>query len=143
MHKTLDLLIEEFRVAQEIGVSTLRHDLKIPLPTSEKNWFQYCCENNLYEIKNLNGIGIYAHGYGIELKIGTLTIDFDWGAKGEPDGFDGWRLYNFSRDNLPKIKCEHLEVNSWFESALEVGELIKGGKLYYDPDRRAMQTTNE
>lgn len=137
MNPTLAVLIEEFRDAQDIGVATLLNDLKIPQPRSGIGWVHFCEARGLYETKILHGVGVNAHGYGIELKIGPLTIDFDWGAKGEPDGFDGWRLYNFAMDNLSHIECTHEVVNQWLEDALGAGELTKEGNLYYDPKRRA------
>jgi len=137
MHDTLDRLIEEYRAAQDVGVRTLLRDLGVPQPSSGGDWWLYCSKNGLYNSNQLGGIPIYAHGYGIELKIGSLTIDFDWGPSGEPDGFDGWRLYKFSLDNLAAIKCSHSEVNAWLEDALANGELIKVGSLYFDPNRRS------
>ena len=67
------------------------------------------------------------------------TIDFDWGSNGEPDGFDSWRLYNYSLDNLPSVESTHSVVNDWLDAALADGELIKVGGLYYDPKHRAPQ----
>lgn len=137
MQPVLDTLIDRFRSAQDTAVETLIHQLNIPHPESNLAWALYCGETGLHEMRELNGIGIYAHGYGIELKMDDLTIDFDWGTNGEPDGFDGWRLYNFSLDNSPEIECSHNDVNSWLESAHSDGELLKEGSLYYDPKRRA------
>lgn len=136
MNPTLEILIERFRGAQDIGVAKLIHELAVPRPTSGVDWVHYCSQSGLYKTNEIRGVGVYAHGYGIELKIGPLTIDFDWGANGEPDGFDGWRLYNFALDNLPDIECTHADVNGWLDDALGDGELTKEGNLYYDPNRR-------
>jgi hypothetical protein len=136
MNQTIDLLIDRFRKAQDIGVKTLTDQLEIPRPISNRHWWRYCQENDLYSIDNQNGVGIYAHGYGIALTIGKLRIDFDWGDNGEADGFDGWRLYNFACDNCPEIGCSHEIVIDWLEEALKEGSLIKSGELYYDPKRR-------
>jgi hypothetical protein len=99
MKPELESLIKQFRAAQDVGVATIRDTLSLPLPKSGPDWVHYCCANGIQKINELNGIPIYAHGYGIELKIDELTIDFDWGPNGEPDGFDAWRLYNFTLDN--------------------------------------------
>lgn len=117
MNATLDSLIEEFRAAQDIGVSTLVNALGIPRPSSDLDWLHYCCQNGLHSIDELHGVGIYAHGYGVELKIGSLTIDFDWGENGEPDGFDAWRLWNFRLDNHPEIACSYELARQWLDSA--------------------------
>lgn len=137
MFPILDTLINRFRDAQDVAVATLIHQLNIPQPESNRAWSLYCAENGLHQTRELNGIGIYAHGYGIELKIDELTIDFDWGDNGEPDGFDGWRLYTFSTNNCPDIECSHSDVDGWLESAYAAGELLKEGSLYYDPRCRA------
>ena len=69
MKPELNTLIERFRTAQDIGVDTLIRVLGFPLPASNRDWFRYCCDNGVYSLKERNGIGIYAHGYGIELKL--------------------------------------------------------------------------
>jgi hypothetical protein len=92
---------------------------------------------SMVRIKELNDVPIYAHGYGIELKIGDLTIDFDWGPSGEPDGFDAWRLYNFTLDNPTGVACTHEEVIRWIDEAYANGELERIEYTYFDPHRRA------
>jgi len=137
MLPVLDDLIGRFRKAQDIAVHTLVHKLSIPQPDSNRAWAFYCVEKGLHQARELKGVGVYAHGYGIELKIENLTIDFDWGDHGEPDGFDGWRLWNFRTDNCSQVGCTHTDVISWLEDSHNDGELIKQGSLYYDPKRRA------
>lgn len=137
MNPQLESLIKQFRSAQDVVVATIRDTLSLPLPKSGAEWAHYCCANGLLKINELNGIPIYAHGCGIELKIGELTIDFDWGPSGEPDGFDAWRLYNFMLDNAVGVQCTHKDVIRWIEGALENGELERIGDTYFDPKRRA------
>ena len=97
----------------------------------------YCCDNGIQKLKELNGIPIYAHDYGIELKIGDLTIDFDWGPNGEPDGFDAWRLYNFTLDNATGVQFTHNDVIQWIDAAFKNGELQRIDYTYFDPKRRS------
>lgn len=137
MLPVLDNLIDRFRRAQDIAVRALIHELAIPQPKSNRAWIFDCIENGLHKVRDRNGIAIYVHGYGVELKINDLTIDFDWGENGEPDGFDGWRLWNFRTDNCPEVICSHEDVKSWLKTAHNDGELIMVGSLYYDPNRRA------
>lgn len=133
----LDDLIRNFRNSQDYAVHKLTHELSIPLPKSNRAWLFYCLQNGLHDAQELNGIGIYAHGYGIELKIDGLTIDFDWGDTGDPDGFDGWRLWNFQTENHTEVEFSHSDVNDWLKTAFSNGELIKDTSLYFDPKRRA------
>lgn len=137
MKPELRTLIDRFREAQDQGVQTLVRVLRLPLPSSGRDWALYCEENEIHSLRELRGVGIHAHGFGVELKIGDLTIDFDWGFNGEPDGFDGWRLYNFTLDNETGVKCTHEEVNAWLEEAERDGELIQGRYLYFDSTRRS------
>ena len=137
MTPELETLIKHFRAAQDAGVATIRDTLKLPFPTSGPDWVHYCCAHGLQKITELNGIPIYAHGYGIELKIGDLTIDFDWGANGEPDGFDAWRLYTFTLDNATGVQGTPEEVIRWIDAALANGELERIDYAYFDPKQRA------
>ncbi|MCA9175244.1 MAG: hypothetical protein KDB14_12235 [Planctomycetales bacterium] len=137
MKAELDVLIQYFRDAQDIGVATIRDVLQMPLPKSGLDWVQYCCNHGIQRLKELNGVPIYAHGFGIELTLGELTIDFDWGPNGEPDGFDAWRLYNFTLTNATGVECSHNDVIQWIDAAFENGELHQVGGTYFDPRRRA------
>ncbi|MGN6545331.1 MAG: DUF6896 domain-containing protein [Aureliella sp.] len=138
MKPELDSLIRQFRDAQDIAVSVITEVLRIPLPRSGPDWVKYCWATELQKRRELGGIPIYAHGFGIELSIGSLKIDFDWGPNGEPDGFDVWRLYNFTLDNSTGVACTHEEVLQWVDEAYAIGELQRSGDTYFDPRRRAL-----
>jgi hypothetical protein len=142
MKPELETLIRCFRDAQDVGVATVRDTLQIPLPKSGPDWVHYCWNNGIQKLKELNGVPIYAHGYGIELKIGELTIDFDWGPNGEADGFDAWRLYNFTLDNDTGVECTHDDVIQWIEAAFKNGELQRSNHTYFDPKRRVAAQHN-
>ncbi len=137
MTPELDSLVRQFRDAQDVAVSTITETFKMPFPKSGPDWVRYCCDNGIQTLRELDGIPIYAHGYGIELRIGNLTIDFDWGPNGEPDGFDAWRLYNFTLDNETGIQCSHQDVIEWINDAYESGDLERVQYTYFDPTRRA------
>lgn len=137
MKPELETLIRHFRAAQDVGVATVRDTLHIPPPKSGLDWVHYCCNNGIHQLNELKGIPIYAHGYGIELKIGDLTIDFDWGPNGEGDGFDSWRLFKFNLDNRTGVQCTHKDVIQWIDDAYENDELQRIDYTYFDPKRRA------
>jgi hypothetical protein len=135
-------MIGRFRMAQDRGVTfivrVLGDVLDIRLPVSNREWITICAESGLYDLRSVNGVEVYAHGYGIELSDEELTVDFDWGAAGEPDGFDAWRLWNFFRVNHLPVACESFtQLKSWLEEAAESGELIRDLHLYYSPLHRA------
>jgi hypothetical protein len=144
MHPVLADIIERFRRAQDRGVEAivevLGPALGVRLPASNREWVSLCAECGLYNVRWVNGIQIYAHGYGIELVLEDVTIDFDWGAAGEPDGFDAWRLWNFVSVNKLDVACEgHLQMQSWLQQAHQCGVLTQEGLygLYYSPAHRA------
>lgn len=137
MNPELDSLIERFREAQDIGVRTLTEQLQIPQPASNREWPVVCIDHQIDRRCRRKEIDIYTHGFGIELKIEDLTIDFDWGENGEPDGFDAWRLYNYTLDNGGPESFTHDSIQTIIDDALAAGELIKSGTLYFDPKRRA------
>jgi hypothetical protein len=139
MHHTLNLLIDGFRAAQDAAVAILLNDLQIPRPTSGLDWSRYIARTKLDAVESIQGIGIRAHGYGVEVSSQATVIDFDWGDNGEADGFDGWRLYVFALNNHPELNCSHSEINCWLDGAQRAKLLIKAGSLYYDPTRRAQR----
>jgi hypothetical protein len=144
MHTGLLTLIERFREAQDRGVAfivnVLGPTLGVRLPTSPSDWVAICGETGLYNVRWINGVEVYSHGYGIELVIDGLTIDFDWGEAGDPDGFDEWWLWNFARLNPSLVPCpEHAQVRTWIEEAAASGMLVRDCYLYYSPAHRARQ----
>lgn len=79
------------------------------------------------------GIKYFKHGAGCEVRLETGSIDFDFGDSGEIDGFDLWRLKNFTRDQLPCFGFDsEEEIEQSFNAAVACGylERSKGG-LYY------------
>lgn len=142
MHPSLAALIGRFRAAQDRGVrfvaDVLGPALGVRLPSTTGEWVAICGGTGLYNVRWINGVEVYSHGYGIELIFAGLTIDFDWGERGEPDGFDVWRLYNFARLNpCGPPGPEHAAVAAWVEEAAERGELTRDRHLYYSPVHRA------
>ena len=138
MDPLLDHLIGKFRAAQDAAVALLIDVAKVQWPESNRTWaWRHIHELPPELTQPLPGITLRPHGFGIEVVAENLNVDFDWGDEGEPDGFDGWRLYLFSHDNCPELKCTYAQLNELLKSALTEGSLIKSGQLYYDPNRRA------
>lgn len=144
MHPALWSLIVQFRAAQDRGVQfivdVLGPALGVKLPTSNRGWAYHCCEVGLYNVRRVNGVGVDAHGYGIKLTFHDLSIDFDWGDHGEPDGFDWWRLWWFARSNNLHFGFGELSrklVRVWLDEAIRLGELSQDRLLCYAPALRS------
>jgi hypothetical protein len=138
MNAVLASVIEQFRAAQDRGVATLTDQFGVPPPSSNREWVTLCASLGLDNVRSINGVGFDAHGYGVELTFADLTIDFDWGDAGEPDGFDAWRLWNFVRENGLDADCrDSLQIQRWLDEAHRRGELTRDGTLYYAPAHRA------
>jgi Domain of unknown function (DUF6896) len=143
MHPVLADIIDRFRAAQDRGVAVVAEvlggTLGVCLPTSNREWVAICADCGLHTIRSINGIGVYVHGYGIELVLDDVMIDFDWGELGEPDGFDAWRLWRFVSVNRIDVPCESMaQVRGWLEEAHQCGELKQDQLygLYYSPAHR-------
>jgi hypothetical protein len=142
MNPILADMIGRFRAAQDRGVAAvvevLGPALGVRLPASNREWVRMSAECGVNRAGRVNGIEVDAHGYGIELVLDGVTIDFDWGDSGEPDGFDAWRLWNFVQVNGIAVDCgRSSQVRSWLEEAAALGELTRDSLLYYSPAHRA------
>lgn len=141
MNPVLADMIARFRSAQDRGAAVVEKVLGpafgVRLPATNREWVTICEQCGLYKVRHVNDIGVYAHGFGIELVLDGVTIDFDWGDSGEPDGFDAWRLWNFVRENGIAVKCGRVsQVRTWLEEAAALGELDQDRLLYYSPMHR-------
>jgi hypothetical protein len=137
-------MINRFRPAQDRAVAFLVEVVGpatgLRLPTSNREWVEICAECGVSrKTIVVNGVEVYAHGFGLELNFNDLQIDFDWGDSGEPDGFNSWWLLNFCRRNAIDFDCRnHSQIRSWLEEAAAQGELSRDSELFYSPNHRAI-----
>jgi len=82
------------------------------------------------------GIGYFKHGYGCAVSLPAGKVDFDFGEKGEIDGFDLWRLSCFAETKLSEYGFDTKDaLEESFEAAVDSGSLIHSGyTLYYVTD---------
>ena len=138
MNPTLAQLITAFRSSQDLAVMTLRDRLGIAMPDSNVHWATICHDLDLPQRGRSIGIAIRPHGYGVELTFPSLSIDFDWGDRGEAYGFDLWRLWKHCESN--KLFPDTLTYNvlkHHFDNATAAGELVADRLLHYLPEERA------
>jgi len=77
----------------------------------------------------------YPHGYGLELAVDDLYIDFDYSKEGYPDGFDKWRLYvhlmGGKFDNNGPDNYIYDRLSDWFEGLVFEGKIVERDNLFY------------
>jgi hypothetical protein len=77
----------------------------------------------------------YPHGYGLELAINDLYIDYDYSREGYPDGFDKWRLYVYLMggkfNNSGPDDYIYQRLSGWFDELEVAGKIVEKDNLYY------------
>jgi len=75
------------------------------------------------------------HGYGLELQIGDLYIDYDYSEMGLADGFDSWRVFVYVMvgqfDNWGQDKYISDRIDTWIEGLIRDGRIERWDNLYY------------
>ena len=78
-------------------------------------------------------IDYFLHGYGCCVHLPSGRIDWDFGDKGQLDGFDLWRLHEFAEkgtDNFPEFRDEET-LKSVFVEAKSKGLIYKSEYILY------------
>ena len=92
MEPGLRKLISDYQAAVARAVLELKSG-GIQLPDSNRGW----ALNGMQQHGVLPSGATYAkHGYGCHVRLAEGEVDFDFGASGEVDGFDGWRLWRYA-----------------------------------------------
>jgi len=132
MNENLRELISLFNQAQKKAVEILEEHFECPRPITTNDYVFRCVpiiRNRNYEA---GGFKIRPHGYGMEIDVGGAIIDFDFGANGELNGFDDWRLFNFVEVNKLETSLNTEDkIEDAIESAMEAGEIMKSRGLNY------------
>lgn len=128
MDKRLIRLIKEYVDAINAAVLQLRAS-GIPIPNSDVEW----ATNGIQQSGVLDGGGrYYKHGYGCAVHSTDCVVDFDFGAEGQTNGFDCWRLAGFAGDRLGKFGFMTVdELKTVFDEATASGELRSSGYMLY------------
>ncbi|WP_051435666.1 DUF6896 domain-containing protein [Shewanella fidelis] len=125
MDDALRLLINQFNEVQLKAVAILESEFGCPRPDSNIDFVTRCAPHIRKMGYESGGYRIRPHGYGMEITIDGKTIDFDFGAAGEINGFDAWRLYHFVKSN--KIKT-HLKSEEAIQDSIT--KAISSGSIY-------------
>lgn len=81
------------------------------------------------------------HGYGLEIQVDDLYVDFDYSIQGWADGFDSWRIFVYIMagrfDNRGPDKQVSDRVDEWFRELIQLERIEKRDNLYYLKQRPA------
>src|SRR5687768_10424986 len=125
MDERLRLLIRDFHVAVAIVLRALEH-AGVPRPKSADDWAGYRLEST----QLAGGFVIRKHGYGCEANSAGLHVDFDFGANGETDGFDVYRLWDFAEGKGYDYGFDSEDhLVAVFKEAISAGEILHDGYI--------------
>lgn len=129
MNRDLDELIAKYvDVAAEMFPGVAKH-LGASPPISNTEW---ACLDVPQSGVTFDGTQYFKHGYGIVMKDGNREIDLDLGEKGEINGFDAWRLFDFAeRNKIATPFGSHKEIETAMQEAVDSGELAYSGYILY------------
>lgn len=72
----------------------------------------------------------FKHGYGCAVHLRGGTVDFDFGEKGETDGFDAWRLCAFAEGTLRQYEFHsEEELVACFKAEVAAGSIVYSGYI--------------
>lgn len=131
-------LIHDYLAAVRTAVDLMVQS-GIAAPASNREWVN----NPLPEAGLLDG-GIWyrKHGYGCQVLLAHRPVDFDFGERGQVDGFDPWRLKKFVANRWTEYGfASEGEFTAAFKEAVRTQTVIYSGyTLYYL--RRALVSIN-
>ena len=129
MNNVLDELITKYvDVAAALFPRVAEH-LGAPTPISNLEWAGLGVPQRG---STPDGINYFKHGYGVAMTDGKRKIDLDLGDKGEINGFDAWRLFDFAEGNeIPTPFSSHKEIEIALQEAVDSGELTYSGNILY------------
>ena len=128
-------ILNAFLADQRTAKSIVAAQLNIPLDIPALEWAA-----RLTEVLEAYTASPFAHifkphGFGLELRIGDLYIDYDYSESGRPDGFDAWRLFVYLTagdydNNGPDLHLSD-RIDEWFDKQVTDAKFVKLDNLYY------------
>lgn len=98
-------------------------------PTSNVEW---ATRESPYRGILRTGFKYYKHGFGCSVDGPDWGVDFDFGEKGQIDGFDAWRLFAFARARLGTYGfASEKDIEGCVKAAAEADELEFSGYILF------------
>ncbi|WP_228896523.1 hypothetical protein [Acidovorax sp. Leaf73] len=128
MDKRLALLIEDYLSSVASAVRLLEEN-GIARPKSNDAW---ACNEVPQTGVLAGGVKYFKHGFGCAVHLKGGSVDFDFGANGETNGFDIWRLSNFADERLAQYGfTSEKELEACFKAEVEAGSIIYSGYILH------------
>lgn len=78
------------------------------------------------------GVKYFKHGYGCAVHLKGSPVDFDFGEKGEINGFDMWRLSSFADERLEQYGFNsEKELEACFKAEVAIGSIVYSGYILH------------
>lgn len=128
MNQDLARLIADYQASVRDAVTLLQKS-GIPMPATNTEWTGV----DIPSRGQLDGgIPYFKHGYGCAVRLPGGAVDFDFGAHGEIDGFDAWRLVSFAGQRLAEYGfANEAMLIACFKKEVEAGSLIYSGYILH------------
>jgi hypothetical protein len=129
MKKELRSLIYLYLAKTAELIPQIAYALGVTLPITNMEW-----ANLNVPQRGTTGTGLrfFKHGYGVDIKYNGGEIDIDFGANGEYDGFDAWRLFRFAEVTGTQTPyTDHREIAAELEEAEKNKEVRFSGYILY------------
>ncbi|KQT36002.1 hypothetical protein [Methylophilus sp. Leaf414] len=122
MNLSLAKLIHDYQLAVHEAVKLIV-DSGIQKPSTPAEWV----ENDIPQVGKLkHGIKYFKHGFGCVVHLPSGKVDFDFGAEGQIDGFDLWRLTGFATDRLKEYGfLTEADLKEAFSHEIKAGNIVQ------------------
>ena len=139
MDAKLQHLISAYQAVVSRRFTQLRTELGFAAPESNVAW---ACNGVEQRGRLSDGAHYFKHGYGCAIKGTTDSVDFDFGAEGEIDGFDSSRLWGFVVASKKDYGfASEIEIGDSIKKAAAEGSLLYSGyMLYFQKKKEANQS---
>ena len=128
MDKRLAKLIDDYLESVSLAVGILEQS-GICRPSSNIEW---ACNGIPQTGVLLGAVKYRKHGFGCAVHLTSGVVDFDFGHKGEINGFDTWRLFCFAEDRPDQygFKSE-TELENCFKAQVAAGAIFSFGHILH------------
>jgi len=134
-------LIADYLTTVAKRFTQLQREVEVPAPKSSVDWVG----NAMKKKGTLSDGATYAkHGNGCLIEFEGGAVDFDFGDRGEFDGFDAWRLAEFVRASGGHYATlEEKQIKILLDGSITSGEIERRGSLYYLKKTEPIQSTTD